>query len=306
MNQLSQTIALSLMLAVSGTWAGNSQCPAGVTSLSYHPLGNSQFSIPVNIDHKGPYEFMVDTGSEMTIIDPSLAAELNLQQTGRAHLISGFQSTPAMLVSPDLIEAGPNMAHISFAMAQTLAHLQSTYPGLRGVLGADFLMGFDILLDRKKQILCLDPTTGMQHEIRGQRIPLAPFDTNQSEPHRTHSILIPVQLSDETTRKLNLKLDSGANAAILFVDHVAHESYNERLNLRRGTVVGGNLMYFRTTAPETIQIGPHVVCGIKFATAVRTSQPSSSSISEDGLLPISLFNRIFISYRAGFVILEPR
>lgn len=304
MIRLRQFFALGLLLWPSCSWKGQSQCPAKVTPIPYRSLGNSQFSIPVKLNRSGPYGFMVDTGSQMTLIEPSLAAELHLEPAGRAQLISGMRTTPAIVVSPDLIEVGPNMAHMVSIVVQDLAHFQSSYPEMRGVLGADFLTGFDVLIDRKKKILCLGPTNDMQHELRGERIPFARVSTNTNRSLMTHSILISVQIADETSRKLNLKLDSGANAPILYTSHLRPESYVERLNLQRGTVVGGNLMYFRTTAPEAIQIGSHVVCGIKFAIAVRFSQ-DTAPVAEDGLLPISLFNRVFISYRGGFVILEP-
>jgi hypothetical protein len=35
--------------------------------------------IPVRINRSGPFGFIVDTGSQVTVIDPSLAAELRLR-----------------------------------------------------------------------------------------------------------------------------------------------------------------------------------------------------------------------------------
>jgi hypothetical protein len=37
---------------------------------------------PVGINQRGPFDFMVDTGSQVTVIDPSLAAQLELKPQG--------------------------------------------------------------------------------------------------------------------------------------------------------------------------------------------------------------------------------
>ncbi len=43
---------------------------------------------PVAINQRGPFDLMVDTGSQATVIDPSLAAQLDLKPQGRVGLVS--------------------------------------------------------------------------------------------------------------------------------------------------------------------------------------------------------------------------
>lgn len=40
--------------------------------------------VAVSINHSGPYNFLLDTGTEMTMVDPALAAELHLNTQGSA------------------------------------------------------------------------------------------------------------------------------------------------------------------------------------------------------------------------------
>jgi hypothetical protein len=248
---------------------------------------------------------MVDTGSQMTVLEPSLAAELNLDPVGTVKVISGLRSAAAKLVSPDLIEVGPIAVHTAWAVVQSLVQFQGLYPELRGILGEDFLMGFDILIDRGKRILCLDPTTEMRSEVRGERIVLVNQMGKADGTRTAHPIIVPVELTNDPGGKMNLRLDSGAGAPILYVNRVQQQSWSHRLRTQRGSIAGGSIMYFKILAPQDIQIGRHVISEVRFVAPIRSSQDVTFA-TEDGLLPISLFKRIFISYRAGFVILEPQ
>ena len=64
-------------------------------------------------------------------------------------------------------------------------------------------------------------------------------------------------------------------------------------------------MYFKILAPQDIQIGKRVLSHITFVAPVSSPQDVALS-AEDGLFPTSLFKRVFISYRAAFIVLEPR
>jgi hypothetical protein len=304
MRSCRQILFLAFLFLTSSNLFGENKCPGNVSPVRYHSLGRSQIAIQVTINQKGPYEFMVDTGSQMTVIEPSLAAELRLRPVGTAQVISGLQGAPAMLVSPDLIESGPYSVHAVWVVVQSLMQFQALYPEMRGILGEDFFMDFDILIDRGKKILCLDPTTDMRREIRGERISIVRQSEKPSETRTTHPILIPAQLLGETSRKVNLRLDSGANAPIVYDNRGEHLSWSQRLKTQHGSIAGESPTYFRIMAPQDIQIGKNVVSGIRFLTPVRTKH-DVASVAEDGLLPTSLFKRVFISYTGGFVVLEP-
>ena len=59
-----------------------SHCPAGVASLHPRIVAGALLVIPVKVDQSGPFDFMVDTGSQLNVIDPALAAQLNLRSQG--------------------------------------------------------------------------------------------------------------------------------------------------------------------------------------------------------------------------------
>ncbi len=182
----------------------------------------------------------------------------------------------------------------------SLAQLQDLHPGLRGILGEDFLKDFDLLIDRRKKILCLDPTREMRASIRGERISIVRQGSDD-----TQAILVPVRLSQEKTRTMYLRLDSGASVPILYVNPSKWEPLMGQAKALPAKVIGGTSIFFQLMAPQRIRIGNQVVSDVKFAAPVASKQ-NVVFAGQDGLLPTSLFERVFISYRDEFVVLNPR
>jgi hypothetical protein len=78
----------------------------GMPSVPLHLVNGYQMIVPVSIDHSGPYEFLLDTGSQFTMIDPSLAAELYLDARGSVSVTGNGFHTTASAVELDRLEVG--------------------------------------------------------------------------------------------------------------------------------------------------------------------------------------------------------
>ena len=68
--------------------------PAGtVASVPFRLVNRHQMIVPVSINHAGPFNFLLDTGTQMSMVDPALAAALSPETTGNAEVASvGIQS----------------------------------------------------------------------------------------------------------------------------------------------------------------------------------------------------------------------
>jgi hypothetical protein len=53
-------------------------CPRNIASVTPRVVARALIVIPVKINQSGPFDFMVDTGSQLTIVDPALASQLGL------------------------------------------------------------------------------------------------------------------------------------------------------------------------------------------------------------------------------------
>ena len=119
---------------------------------------------------EGPFDFMVDTGSQVTVVDPSLAQELGLKAQGTVGLITVASYMHASLTVPDTLEADSHVVEKPPVVVQDLGPIQAADPRIRGVLGENFLAHFDLLIDYAYKLLCLDETSAMRESVRGERI----------------------------------------------------------------------------------------------------------------------------------------
>lgn len=109
---------------------------------------NERMTVPVQIDGKGPYAFVVDTGAERTVISRELAGTLKLGSGGSAqlHSMTGEGSVD-MVIIPTLSVTADQVRGIR-APALAQAHL-----GAAGMLGIDSLKKNRVLLDFTKQTM---------------------------------------------------------------------------------------------------------------------------------------------------------
>src|SRR5579863_1976180 len=86
--------------------SAKNHCPGNVASVPLRLLNGYKMMVAVSVDHSGPYEFLLDTGTQTTTVDPSLVAELGLTSRGADEIAGlGFQAI-ASSVHLDLLEAG--------------------------------------------------------------------------------------------------------------------------------------------------------------------------------------------------------
>ena len=162
--------AVSLALVILPALEAEPRCPGSIASVTPRFVQHALIVIPVRINQAGPFDFMVDTGSQVTVIDPSLAAELDLKPQGRVGLVSVASFAQASVTVLDTLEADSKVVEKSPAIVQDLGQIQAADPRIRGVLGESFLAHFDLLVDYGHKLLCLDETNAMRDSVRGERI----------------------------------------------------------------------------------------------------------------------------------------
>lgn len=283
---------------------GEARCPGDIETIRYHSLSNSQIGVPVMINESGPFEFILDTGALITILEPSLAAELHLASAGHAGLVSDVRRAVVDMVRLETVETGGHSIQQPLAVVQSLVQIQAANPRVRGILGENFLSRFDLLIDHAHNILCLDPSGQMQNGLRGEHIPLVVNAGPTPDSPLPQPLLVAVLLG-ENSRKAILRLDSGANVPQLYVNTLDTAPWMQRKNALRGQVTGTAAEYFALTPFQNIHIGEQVLRDIVFAMPLKTKNNVHFD-GEDGLLPTVLFKRVFISHTDRFVILNPR
>jgi gag-polyprotein putative aspartyl protease len=243
------------------------------------------------VNGSGPFSFLLDTGSTRTVIDPDLARQLQAPAVGEAAVTTVLHYRQDKLVR--LQEVGLGEASVSGlgAIVDKLARQKLLAPGIRGVLGEDFLSRFDVLIDYKQRSLRFGDSPPAGERCRFERI-----SQYRGSP-TINRLLIPVEFLEVSGEKVQLQLDTGAKTPELFpVSHDSHSSqpwggFMATSNGANGITIHSNI---------TLRIGTTMVPGQDVVQSRR-----AVAFDAIGLLPAAIFHRIYISHSGGFVVLNP-
>ena len=312
MNYLFSTRHIRLLAAVSVALItlpaikAEPRCPGNTASVTPRLVQHALIVIPVRINQAGPFDFMVDTGSQVTVIDPSLAAELALKTQGRVGLVSVANFAQVSVTLLDTLEAGSRVVEKSPAIVQDLRPIQAADPRIRGVLGESFLAHFDLFVDYGHKLLCLDETSAMRDSVRGERIPFIRAQHPENELPYMERLVVSVHLSGTGTRPILLQLDSGSDGPII---SPGSEQPEVQALVQSAALQGANVTSaqraFAVLPPQNMQIGNHILTHISFVTPVAVAKNLPRQL-EDGLLPTVLFQRVFISGGGHYVVFDPK
>lgn len=280
------------------------RCPGNVASVTPRFVQRALIVIPVRINQAGPFDFMVDTGSQVTVIDPSLAAELHLKPRGTVGLVSVASYAQASVTVLDSLEANSHVVEKPLAVVQDLRQIQAADPRIRGVLGENFLAHFDLFIDYAHKLLCLDDTTTMRQSVLGEHIPLVPPQNPENELPFTERLVIAVHLSGAGTRQILLQLDSGSDGPILYArSKETGLQWPEHATPQGDT--DSKAQQFFAVLPQEMRIGKRTMNHISFVTPVGVEN-NVPARDEDGVLPTLLFQRVFICPADHYVVFDPR
>jgi hypothetical protein len=305
MTDFMRLACLVVATAVASTLDAESKCPGNAASITPRFVQRALIVIPVKINQAGPFEFMVDTGSQVTIIDPTLASQLRLKLQGTAGLVSVAGYAHGSVTVLDSLEADYRVLEKPFAIVEDLGTIQAADVRIRGVLGENFLSHFDLFIDYAHKLFCLDQTTAMRDTLRGERIPLVQSQHPQDELPNMGRLVIATRLSGAGTRQILLQLDSGSDGPILY----PHAEERRLPLLDRASPREGNLTEaqraFAALPPQELQIGNRTVSHVLFVTPVSVAK-NVPTPEEDGLLPTVLFQRVLICGADHFVVFDPK
>lgn len=111
----------------------------------------SRMTVPVKVVEQGPFRFLIDTGSQNTVLSRDLATRLSLVPNRKARLISVAGTQMVDMVDLDQIDLGRRSY---YGLSAPL--LESEHMGADGILGLDSLQDQRVLVDFKKGLMAID------------------------------------------------------------------------------------------------------------------------------------------------------
>ncbi|MGE0179448.1 MAG: aspartyl protease family protein [Sphingomonas sp.] len=148
---LATSASAQLRQAPTGSLIERSRGPSDTAeTIGYATDPGQRMTVEVNIDGRGPYRFVVDTGAERTVISSELASSLGLLSGGEITLASVSQVTRVPSVMIHELEVGRRT--LSGIQAPALSERNI---GAQGMLGIDSLHSQRVMFDFARRELTL-------------------------------------------------------------------------------------------------------------------------------------------------------
>lgn len=166
---LKQLAILIFAILLCARLQAESPCPANVKAVPFRSPKQHQVVVQVSINHAPPSDFLLDTGTQMTVLDRSLAAELHLATTGNANVAGVSLQGQSAFAKVDSLQVGNHASTNQRVLVYNMNPVQKAGFPIRGLLGEDFLSKFDVFIDNAHSVLCIDDTGALRAGIRGGR-----------------------------------------------------------------------------------------------------------------------------------------
>ena len=255
-------------------------------------LGGRLVVVPVYLNDQGPFDFLLDTGTNSTILTPELAARLGLRPVDRVTLITvgGERDVPRALLHKVAV-GGSTSADVE-ALVSGLEQVRKLDRRVSGVLGQNFLGRFNYTLDYN----------GRAVEFHGGGVP--PAGERVSFGVDEGRLIVGAFCGAPDPRVLRLVVDAAATDLVLFDD--SRGSLALALSARAvgffQTESGSGVA--RLARLRSLRVGDSKLKDVPVA--LLRGPATHVARAEDGLLPTSLFDAIYFNHDDRYMIFNPR
>ena len=141
------------------------------TPVRFNLVARHWIVVPVTINGSGPYDLVLDTGSALSFIDPSLITRLGGKETRRYQLLTATGSIVVPCYRMEKFRLGSQ--HVEYL--DVLAHGGPEIQGIqvKGILGQDFLTKFNFILDYQSQTITFEENEEYARSLSGGAYTLA-------------------------------------------------------------------------------------------------------------------------------------
>ena len=166
------------LLLFSFLYAFAGQMVHAAAPINFKLVSNYLVVVPVRVNNEGPFDFLLDTGTNSTLITPELASRIHLRSIDRIPLItlSGTEIVPRGVLD-SLTLGAKSIKHLE-VIFDDLTGVRTFNSKICGVLGQNFLSHFNYLINYRERYVEFDENNEM--EKRYASSPSAPMRATSS------------------------------------------------------------------------------------------------------------------------------
>ena len=255
----------------------------------------SRMTVPVSIDGRGPFSFMIDTGSERTVVSRDIASILALEFAEIARLVSIAGSKMVQTVYlPEVTLGRRNYGELVAPM------LEPQHIGADGILGLDGLQDQRILFDFLENAITVEDVT--------QRARTGDFEIVVSARRKSGQLIF----TDATIggRRISVVIDTGAQSNIGNLALLKRLGSSSRVSAAQAslTSVTGQTIMADVGLAQDFRIGraqfDYVPIVFADAEAFRELGLDKTPALLLGMSTLRLFNRMMIDFKQRRVLFD--
>lgn len=257
--------------------------------------------VQVVLNGHGPYSFLVDTGTNLTIVEQPILDQLSVSTEAAVPIHSMTGEGATFGATLESVAVGRLSLHKLEVGVVKRGQLAIYGEHVRGVLGEDFLKHFDLLLDYQHGILLLDMSSALAASLIGEHVAFrrSGLSAGSVVPDR---ILVQSKLPAVNGSSLACLVDSGTRLTVIFLsDRLMWQLQGTRSQMNLSSPLGGNSNCL--IAPSRVEVGNERV---RSTDVVACEVKKQADADFDCLLPTNLFHSMFISHRGGYIVLNPQ
>ena len=246
---------------------------------------NDRYLVPVMIKGAGPFNFMIDTGSQATAVTHQINEGLGLPQTGTATLVGMASRRPVNLVEVEEMSFG---SHTVYDLLSPVLDRRNV--GADGILGLDSLQDFRVLIDFREETIAVQDVSEIDNYRSGFEIIV-----------RARQELGQLLITDAVVEgvKATVIIDTGAQASI------GNLALQERIRTNRaeqvtttdvnGVELTGDLALVRSLTIEGLTV-TNVPLAFADAPAFEALGINDRPVIALGMQHLKIFDRIAIDF----------
>ena len=245
----------------------------------------NRFTVPVTIEGSGPYDFMIDTGSQATAVTHQINEGLQLTPFGTATLVGMASRRPVDVVEVDSMSFG------SYTVRDLISPvLDARHVGADGILGLDSLQDFRVLIDFREETIAVQDVSTLRNERSGFEIIV-----------RARQELGQLLITDATIEgvQATVIIDTGAQGSL------GNLALQQRLRRKRaqevtttdvnGVELVGELSYVRSLNIEGLTL-QNVPLAFADAPAFEALGLKDTPVISLGMQHLQMFDRVAIDF----------